>query len=604
MLSESNAFGLLQLVEDVVPEIRELSLHLLADCFPFPIVVAFNNSIENTFQSLLNSPKAQDTESGSLLVRFYFLHFLPNSTSEQSFDHTKSDFADINFNVQFLFVEKLLTRIEKNLSCFNGNFLDAAYHNPLHGWLLALSVCFESFRCSEFVLSDFSDKLWSFLTRANTTLSKVAHFFLGRVFSCSSGASNQYSASSDFREMSNRICKIICDSNDERIMLEEDVLLSQDFEIILSASWLALKNCFLCLSSIGCFYLRCNFSRRFSVEQFEAQLRKISSLFVTVLSMCRHRGAIESCYSSFVTYLTSLFNSVSYCSIADVLLTRLLQSQHQRHTSGQLIEGGSITRRSAGIPFVIDAILSANVAANKGSSMLCDCVETLQTSLVYLRELDENVVCVSADLPQVDALYILKSIFQNNKLGPLLGGQLPSVFVATLECLSSSLWIVRNAATCLLGILSSRMLGQQHIEKKFTNSLTASEFFARYPKLLSYFQQIFKSGIKISFEAQKFSDGSHYFLKPAIYPILCLLSKLAFEVNGFVSSNDLDLSLIIAASEELLTCRFLFVRTVTAEMLMSLCSADHVIEMICRYFSSLPTSLPGRVTSRPCFLYL
>ena len=584
LLSSSTALSLFHLAADVVPEIRETALNLLTDYFPFKLLSEFENAVSCSMRSLANSPKAQDTESGSLLAQLYF-HFLRKSTCLQSGDG--NIFSHESWKRNFVFIQELLYRLQENFCCFSEDFLKSSYQNPIHGWLLVLAGCFDSFSLLQNLPLVFSDEIPSLISNTISILTNIVHFFLSRLFSCSDDVENRYTASADFRELSNRICKIIFTSKqaaNKKAMPKEDILLSQDFEVVLSSSWLALKNCCLSLSSLGLF-LQSNWTYHISIDHRKQQMSEICSVFTTVLFMCRHRGVIESCYSSFVAFLTCLFKSVTYCSIPSTFLNSLLESQRQRGSGTQLIEGGSITRRSAGIPLVIDAILTANVAANCSSNMLTDCVNTLLGSLRFLKELDDKTVCISADLPQVDALYILKSTFQNNKLGPLLTVHLPSVYMASLDCLDSSFWVVRNAATCLLGILSARMLGQQHIEKKFTNSLTASEFFTRFPKLMVYFRQTFEDGIKMP---KKNFDREQYFLKPAIYPIISLLSKLAY--HQAVRKKDMDLGFITTASEELLTCRFLPARTATCELLLSLHSVDHLLEKSLGYLQSLPTT--------------
>jgi len=595
LISTSNALSLFHLNNDVVPEIREMALSLLADYFPHETLSELEITVRDTFYFLVNSPKAQETESGSLLVRFYIQHFLRKAACEQSRDNSTVSTCD-DRKQEFNFVQQLYSHLEENFSCFHDDFLKSCYQHPIHGWLLVLAGCFDSFSSFD-DRPAIDDELLSFISSSAATLSNIAHFFLRKLFSCSSDLKNQYIASADFKELSHRISQIIFSVKKGTT---EDVLLSQDFEVVLSSSWLALKNCFLCLSAFGRFLLRNDLLHLVPAKQCELQLNNICSLFKTVLFMCRHRGVIESCYSAFVSYLTSLFNSVSYSFIPCTLLNSLLVSQQQRGSDTHLIEGGSITRRSAGIPLVVDAILTANVASSYSNNMLSECVATLLASLIYLKELDDKTVCVSADLPQVDALFILKNVFQNNKLGHLLTEQLPSVYIASLDCLNSSLWVVRNAATCLLGILSARMLGQQHIEKKFTNSLTASEFFTRYPQLLAYFQTTFKDEISIS---DDICNEKELFLKPVIYPIMSLLSKLVYD--QIVFKNDIDFTFITVTCEELLICRFLPVRTVAAELLLSLHSFDDILAKICQYFHSLPvTTLTSSAAVRILYIYI
>ena len=237
-------------------------------------------------RSLANSPKAQDTESGSLLAQLYF-HFLRKSTCLQSGDG--NIFSHESWKRNFVFIQELLYRLQENFCCFSEDFLKSSYQHPIHGWLLVLAGCFDSFSLLQNLPLVFSDEIPSLISNTISILTNIVHFFLSRLFSCSDDVENRYTASADFRELSNRICKIIFTSKqaaNKKAMPKEDILLSQDFEVVLSSSWLALKNCCLSLSSLGLF-LQSNWTYHISIDHRKQQISEICSVFTTVLFMCR-----------------------------------------------------------------------------------------------------------------------------------------------------------------------------------------------------------------------------------------------------------------------------------------------------------------------------
>ena len=592
LMTPTNAILLLDLAEDVVSEIRETSLFLISTYCSNKTLTDLRIQIKSQWIKLLNSPKAQDSESGALLEQFFYKTFVLPYCKVFNVDCSGGDKINSNNNLSFL--QNIAKKMEESFFSFQSSFMNGALNNPLHGWLLALSLCLDALlkyittTQTNFLIIDFC-----FETEA--TVTRIVHFLLKNIFSCFTNTDlkdQKYVASADFEEMSRRVFEIIGKTEENQL---NNIFLSYKFETVLSASWLSLKNSCDCLSSLGCLILSMNSVNQ---ENTVCWLKHLCHNFVTVLSMCRHRGVLEGCHSAFIKYLTKLFNSKFYQIPIDLFWSHL---KGQGCNQVELIEGGTITRRSAGIPLIIDAILTAyfSSACFVDNNLLTCCINTLLDSLKFLGEIDEKLICAGADLPQVDALYILKSILQNNQLASHVAIHLTPVLISAIDCLDSSLWVVRNAATHLSGMFAARMIGQKHIENDLTTSLSASEFFARFPELLTYFNEFFKSGLYMqNYSSKQVSSVANNFLKPSVYLIISLLSKLDYNCSNFKSDQQFQVLFVSVAAQELLSCNFYSVRTTAVKLLLASTCAKNVLELIMKFLSSLSYSF-----SNPASIY-
>ena len=91
-----------------------------------------------------------------------------------------------------------------------------------------------------------------------------------------------------------------------------------------------------------------------------------------------------------------------------------------------------ITRRSAGIPAIIVALISANPADNLFARALIDLQELSKAQPTYLDKY-ENV-----NLPQVHALNSLKAIFTTSKLSTRSEHHVVEVMRVAVQCLDSA----------------------------------------------------------------------------------------------------------------------------------------------------------------------
>lgn len=165
----------------------------------------------------------------------------------------------------------------------------------------------------------------------------------------------------------------------------------------------------------------------------------------------------------------------------------------------------------------IQSILSAEPATNNH--------DFLRTTIKQLFEvattrLPDNTTATS-DLPQFNAINILRSIFRDTGLGNAVLRYVEDAVILTIDGFSSPSWSIRNASLQLLGTLVPRMLGQRLSQEEVSqqNVSTPDVFFYRYPKLLPFLEKCLP-------QQECAMSNSSLAISPRLIPALTFLSKL------------------------------------------------------------------------------
>ncbi|KAF2803660.1 uncharacterized protein BDZ99DRAFT_546992 [Mytilinidion resinicola] len=240
---------------------------------------------------------------------------------------------------------------------------------------------------------------------------------------------------------------------------------------ILSYSWRALKEASLLLRAI---VSKAPFETVSSLSILDNfQLKRLGTLCFTQLINLRHRGACSAVAQTFAV-------CCQRCSkIGNEATQGLLLSWYQDTMLYIRDESLIITRRSAGIPFLITGIISAD----SESALFKHVVEDLfsEASLdVGLSKFDESRI------PQVHALNCIKDIYTTTKLSSASEVYLSKGLDLAATKLGSEFWPIRNCGLMLFKALIERLLGtgdtQNWKEKRFTRTSRLS--YDRFPNLL------------------------------------------------------------------------------------------------------------------------
>jgi hypothetical protein len=286
-------------------------------------------------------------------------------------------------------------------------------------------------------------------------------------------------------------------------------------QLVLVCSWRCMKEVSLLLGDLV---------ERFPVFSDESQclltvnqVKAIGNFFTKQLTECRHRGAFEVAYVGFVKYCSTLWKSSesSLQQLPGHWMNELLSILQSATTSKSL----SFTRRSAGLPFFIQTVLST---------------EPVVTGQTWLQRMMEGLLAIatkplsdtgdeetSLGLPQVHALNTLRALFRETRLGDHIMSFVSDGVVAAISGISSDCWAVRNSSTLLYSALVARVFGakrSKHLHAKH-NCMTGRQFFSMFPALHPFL-------LKELQKATALDTTTMMEMHPSLFPVLLLLSKL------------------------------------------------------------------------------
>ncbi|XP_021573829.1 thyroid adenoma-associated protein isoform X2 [Carlito syrichta] len=208
------------------------------------------------------------------------------------------------------------------------------------------------------------------------------------------------------------------------------------------------------------------------------QVKEIGNYFKQHLLQSRHRGAFELAYTGFVK-LTEILNrcpNVDLQKLPEQWLWSVLEEIKSSDPSSKLCA----TRRSAGIPFYIQALLASE--PKKGRMDLLKI--TMKELITLAGPTDDS----QSTVPQVHALNILRALFRDTRLGENIIPYVADGAKAAILGFTSPVWAVRNSSTLLFSTLITRIFGVKRGKDDLskTNRMTGREFFSRFPELYPF----------------------------------------------------------------------------------------------------------------------
>lgn len=484
--SETDRFGLEPMQKTIraaclkalfhnVIEVRLSAFRLLTTegCPLFTSGSELQDAVQATADRYLASPRPQHHAVGALLVRLYFT----NLRKEPSHLAAK--------------LEEVCSLGEKALAVFQQDPISASETFPLHGILLTLLTCLGDVKCILSAVQACSaggrnSLLCTILNRAMCLAkSSLLHALLVMV-----PRSKQQILGALSTTSTSRVAPSFEDTNLAFTELIREHKLAKGIkfmpeqyrqveERMTSLCWHCIKNSCSLLELVTAISLKDN---GISYPLDGRALYDIADTLVAVMTGCRHRGAIESCCESLrsLCHFLSSNGSIEISGIPFNLLKNALSSLTLRSKSS------SVTRRSAGLPLLIRALLEGEVKNVKQS--MAWAVDHLSRVIRECSEQPSGSVS-TVDLPQAEAMHILCAIISSASLGPVVMMHLGRVLRFCFEGLASPFWIVRNAAHQLYGVTAPRVLGLKKTREEFVghDALSAFDLFARFPDLQTFF---------------------------------------------------------------------------------------------------------------------
>jgi len=314
------------------------------------------------------------------------------------------------------------------------------------------------------------------------------------------------------------------------------------------------------------------------------QVLEVASFLMDLLAQTKHRGAFEQAYVAFTKLCECLWRSskAELHSHPTKLLTELLENiSGSKKYSSSSRSGLCATRRSAGVPFIVQAIVST---------------EPDPSSLVFKDAMKKLIDLANDDSVEgeyrVHACNILRALFRDTRLGESVSGYVESGMKVSINGFEASNWAERNAATILFSALMTRIFGvkreKDSSELSMKNCLTGKVFFQRYPSLHSFLLSKLEA-------SSRTSEAGTLQLHPALYPILLILSRI-FPSPSESLNNPWKLSAFVPLVEKCSSSPILAIRKLAASALVPLIPPEQLAsygeDLLTRLCTShLPTNL-------------
>nr|XP_040234984.2 thyroid adenoma-associated protein homolog [Anopheles coluzzii] len=619
MWNERQVRILLTALNDSYESNKHYSLKVLSFC-PKQFIAQFNNELNyEVTRTLMISPRPNDSLSAA-----YYLEYLCFVNNTIEVPRLEMDSANCSVAAKvyqcFLWCEEILMQ---GFRLASHSLVRASRENPMFGALICIRHLL-----SKLDFKDLSeDECWrTSITRLISTCDSITKV----VSVVTNNSSPEGTFLEDFLERNLNECADIemgdenevqpCDNVNSvasNAMQEESgdgAKRETTPQMILLCSWRTIKEISLILGDIASRSPIINAGS--TVFQNESnglltcqQILGIGNQFIELLSETKHRGAFEQAYIGFSKICLRLWGSPHtelhqlpmrwikelINAIAGNVSTETVPPLVHKEVVEINLDKLCVTRRSAGIPFIIQALITSElqVSSTKG----------LQFCMKTLLELCRS--CTTSSQTRTHSLNILRSLFRSTDLGETVGEFVSEGIMCAINGYEAESWSERNSSTLLFSALMVRVFGVQRTKDSenlnIRNKMTGRIFFLRYPMLYDYFVLELEKASKIIIQGSR---------SKKLHPLLLLLSRLyPSALEG--SESNLKLSRFVPLVSICSGCAELQTRYLAAKIISIIVSPDLMFDRICLLLESLnrsnnrnvnPNSLHGALLQILCLI--
>ena len=350
-----------------------------------------------------SSPRSQTATSGALICRLVFVKYVktlrwyiyPADIINSRATATACD-AD---SPELFFMNGILDLLRQSLEGAKENLVKASVNSPMHGPFVAL----------QYLTQELQDVLergslervapWKLLfERLMDCICEVGAVVLAIL----STAAPEGHLPPSFRELDENIQDLVDDGCDG--LPSEDMEGAPQSQLLVSFCWRALKEASILLQHLLPMLIRIGLLSDGSVA-------RIGNFLIDTLTSIRHWGAVVPLADAVALLCPALLASGSAKTV-------MLPGLWMREILARLSTNSniSVTRRSAGLPFCIVALLVGQSSA-VGPLAPTDILSSVMTELLRVAEsplpddFDQR-----NDLPQVHAMNVLRAIYRDARL--------------------------------------------------------------------------------------------------------------------------------------------------------------------------------------------
>lgn len=298
---------------------------------------------------------------------------------------------------------------------------------------------------------------------------------------------------------------------------------------------------------------------------------EIGDYFVNQLGEMKHRGAFEQTYVGFCKMCDALWRGKP--GRLQVLPKQWLTGLFELIRTGEGSSGFCKTRRSAGLPFMVQALVSS-----EPDVMGTSCFKQSMSDLLQMAS-NEN----SSDDTKVHSMNILRALYRDTRLGDDVFQFVADGVMVSIRGFKGKTWAVRNTATLLFSSLVTRIFGvkRSRDEHSRKNSMSEKTFFQRFPSLHQFL-------LDELIECNKhIDDSSKYEFQPSLYPVLLVLARL-YPVG--TDSSGFSLSAYIPYVSKSGHSRIMKTRILAAKTIVSIVHGANHLNMVLKLTDALPSN--------------
>lgn len=405
---------------------------------------------------MIKSIRASELESGAYLARFIYLVIVKKGLLQAN------DGNGDDSSISLGYLEMLSQYLSESIELSRTNLAVASTEFPLNGILAAISQVLKSIDLKSVFLKSRNMTLYKLILSVCDRCHEVSQI----VLEICTHSSPEGNIPASFEEMGSTVASLIKSSGTENDTLSQ---------IILRHCFRALKESTDCLVTI---VTSIPYESLSSNGELLNVIKRAGEFLRSLITLVRHRGALSAAYENF-SILCKYIVSSDEESLQKLLDIWLLDYYKQ-----MLSHEISVTRRSAGLPFAIQAILGANPYDRK----------RIDRTLNFLFDIIEMEVKRNEqhDLVQVHALNVTKALVQDSVLMVTMPRFYKKIFQVCLKQFQSPYFPIQNCACMLFCSITDRMLyssiqdkssitGASQADK--SNLVTAYEFFKLYTNL-------------------------------------------------------------------------------------------------------------------------